>query len=86
MNEDASTAAQPAVGWRLKLGVPIFVLSILLPVAGIPLVATLGLSGTMTRFRLWRRASGRRSARDPSRRGYGQTGLSLYQEAALSGY
>jgi hypothetical protein len=48
MNEDASTAAQPAIGWRLKLGVTIFVLSILLPVAGIPLVATLGLSGTIT--------------------------------------
>jgi hypothetical protein len=46
MNEDASTAAQPAVGWRFKVGVAIFVISILLPVAGIPLVATLGLSGT----------------------------------------
>ncbi len=48
MNADASTATQTTVGWRLKLGVPIFVLSILLPVVGIPLVATLGLSGTMT--------------------------------------
>lgn len=48
MNKDASTAAEPAVGWRLKLGVAIFVFSILLPVAGIPLVAALGLSGTMT--------------------------------------
>ena len=48
MNEDVSTAARPAVGWRLKLGVAIFVLSILAPVAGIPLVATLGLSGTIT--------------------------------------
>jgi hypothetical protein len=48
MNEDPSTAAQPAVGWRLKLGVAIFILSILLPVAGIPLVATLGLSGTIS--------------------------------------
>jgi hypothetical protein len=48
MNEDASTAAQPAAGWRLKLGVVLFVLSILLPLAGIPLVATLGLSGTIT--------------------------------------
>ena len=36
------------MGWRLKLGVAIFVLSILLPVAGIPLVATLDLSGTVT--------------------------------------
>jgi hypothetical protein len=48
MNEDPSMAAQPAAGWRLKLGVAIFVLSILLPVAGIPLVATLGLSGTIS--------------------------------------
>lgn len=48
MNEDASTAAQPAVGWRLKFGISMFVLSILLPVAGVPLVASLGLSGTMT--------------------------------------
>lgn len=48
VNEDASTAAQPAMGWRIKLGATIFVLSILLPVAGIPFVATLGLSGTMT--------------------------------------
>jgi hypothetical protein len=48
MEEDASTAAQPAEGWRLKFGVSIFVLSILLPVAGIPLVASFGLSGTLT--------------------------------------
>ena len=48
MNADASTATQTAVGWRLKLRVPIFVLSILVPVAGIPLVATLDLSGTIT--------------------------------------
>jgi hypothetical protein len=48
VNENASTAAEPPADWRLKLGVGIFVLSILLPVAGIPLVATLGLSGTMT--------------------------------------
>ena len=48
MNEDATTTAQPAMGWRLKLGVAIFVLSILLPVAGIPLVATLDLSATVT--------------------------------------
>lgn len=48
MNEDATTAAQPAMGWRIKLGVTIFVLSILLPIGGIPLVATLDLSGTAT--------------------------------------
>jgi hypothetical protein len=48
MKEDSSNAAQPVVGWRLKLGTSMFVLSILLPVAGIPLVTTLGLSGTIT--------------------------------------
>jgi hypothetical protein len=35
-------------GWRLKAGVALFGMSILLPVAGIPLVATLGLSTAMT--------------------------------------
>lgn len=38
----------PAAGWRLKSGVVIFALSIIVPVAGVPLVAGLGLSGTMT--------------------------------------
>ncbi len=47
VDEEASTAT-PAAGWRLKLGVAIFALSILVPIAGIPLVATLGLSGTAT--------------------------------------
>jgi len=42
VNEDASTAAQPAMGWRIKLGVTIFVLSILLPIAGIPGAEVLG--------------------------------------------
>jgi hypothetical protein len=36
----------PAAGWRLKLGVALFGLSILLPVLGVPLVAAMGLSGT----------------------------------------
>ena len=47
MEEDASTAAQSAEGWRLRFGISILVLSILLPVAGIPLVASFGLSATM---------------------------------------
>jgi len=34
----------PAMGWRLKLGVALFGLSIALPVLGVPLVATMGLS------------------------------------------
>ena len=37
-----------ATGWRLKLGVAIFVASILLPVAGMPAVASLGLSAGVT--------------------------------------
>ena len=43
MTED-SQANVPAAGWRLKLGVALFGLSILLPVLGIPLVALMGLS------------------------------------------
>jgi len=35
-------------GWRIKAGAALFGMSILLPVAGIPLVATLGLSTVMT--------------------------------------
>jgi hypothetical protein len=35
-------------GWRIKAGAALFGMSILLPVAGIPLVATLGLSTAMT--------------------------------------
>lgn len=41
---EASQADLPAAGWRLKLGVALFVLSILLPVIGVPLVTALGLS------------------------------------------
>jgi hypothetical protein len=36
----------PATGWRLKLGVALFGLSILFPVLGVPLVAAMGLSAT----------------------------------------
>jgi len=39
---------QPVAGWRLKAGVLLFALSIILPIVGVPLVASLGLSGTMT--------------------------------------
>ena len=41
---EASQAEVPAAGWRLKLGITLFALSILLPVIGVPLVAALGLS------------------------------------------
>ena len=35
-------------GWRLKLSIVLFGLSIILPLAGIPALTLLGLSGTMT--------------------------------------
>ena len=41
---DVSQAEVPAAGWRLRLGVTLFGLSILLPVIGVPLIAALGLS------------------------------------------
>ncbi len=41
---EVSQAGVPATGWRLKLGVALFGLSIVLPVLGLPLVAGMGLS------------------------------------------
>jgi hypothetical protein len=41
---EVSQTNVPAAGWRLKLGVALFGLSIALPVLGIPLVAAMGLS------------------------------------------
>ena len=41
---EVSQAEVPATGWRLKLGVALFGLSILFPVLGVPLVAAMGLS------------------------------------------
>ena len=41
---EVAQAHVPAAGWRLKLGVVLFGLSIALPVLGIPLVAAMGLS------------------------------------------
>ena len=48
MNEQTITQEQPAPNWRLKLGVALFVLSIILPMVGIPVAAAIGLSATMT--------------------------------------
>ena len=42
------TMAPAAAGWRLKLGMAIFLLSIILPVAGVPVVTSLDLSSAMT--------------------------------------
>jgi len=43
---EVAQANVPAAGWRLKLGVILFGLSIVLPVLGVPLVAVTGLSAT----------------------------------------
>ena len=48
MSEQTLASEQPAADWRLKLGIAIFVLSLVSPVVGIPVVAALGLSATMT--------------------------------------
>lgn len=44
---EASQANVPAAGWRLKLGITLFGLSIALPVLGVPLVASMDLSSTI---------------------------------------
>jgi hypothetical protein len=41
---EISQADEPAAGWRLKLGVALFGVSIVLPVVGIPLIVVMGLS------------------------------------------
>lgn len=41
---EVSQVDVPAAGWRLKLGVGLFILSIALPVLGVPLIAVMGLS------------------------------------------
>ena len=48
MNANASTSAQPVADWRFKAGVALFVLSIALPLVGVTLVGTLGLSAQIT--------------------------------------
>jgi hypothetical protein len=48
MSEQANTSVQAVSSWRMKLGVVLFLLSIALPLLGIPIVATFGLSTTMT--------------------------------------
>jgi hypothetical protein len=48
MTEQASTTDRPAAGWRLRAGVGVFVLSIVLPVVGLIVLPSLGLSGATT--------------------------------------
>jgi len=47
MSTQDSKLEQPATGWRLKLGIVVFVLSIILPLVGVPVVAALDLSSTI---------------------------------------
>lgn len=48
MDENGSPSGQPVASWRFKAGIALFVLSITLPLVGVTLVATLGLSAQMT--------------------------------------
>jgi hypothetical protein len=48
MSEKSDSSESPAAGWRFKLGAAMFGLSILLPLAGVPLVTALGLSTGVT--------------------------------------
>ena len=48
MGTHATAPERPAAGWRLKLGVAIFALSVVVPVAGVPVVAAFGMSAAMT--------------------------------------
>ena len=48
MGEQKNQPEQPVMGWRLKLGGIMFILSILLPVLGVPFVTALGLSKNLT--------------------------------------
>jgi len=48
MSGPASTMNKPDAGWRLKLGVALFLLSIMLPVVGVPVVAWIDLSAGVT--------------------------------------
>jgi hypothetical protein len=48
MVQHARDSQSTVAGWRLKLGAAIFALSILAPVAGLPLIASLGVSTATT--------------------------------------
>ena len=48
MSELPGMSEHPAGGWRLQLGVALFMLSIVLPLVGVPVVASLGLSAGVT--------------------------------------
>jgi hypothetical protein len=47
MNEQASRADQSTMGWRLKAGIALLVMSVIVPIVGISFVSGLNLSETM---------------------------------------
>ena len=47
-NGSNDTLVHPASGWRLKAGVALFILSIAVPLIGIPVVTSLGVSAAVT--------------------------------------
>jgi hypothetical protein len=48
MNEKDNTPEHSGAGWRLKLGICLFGLSVFTPLCGIPLVTVIGLSAAQT--------------------------------------
>lgn len=48
MNEKENTPEHSSTGWRLKLGICLFGLSVFTPLCGIPLVTLIGLSASQT--------------------------------------
>ena len=48
MSDTTNTIDRPAPSWRLKLGFGLFLFSIILPVAGVPVVTRLGFSTAVT--------------------------------------
>ena len=46
--ESVNAVQKSPADWRLKLGLTIFALSILLPVVAVPLIASLGLSTALS--------------------------------------
>ena len=48
INRSSDTSQHPAIGWRLKSGVALFIFSIAMPLIGIPSVTALNFSSTVT--------------------------------------
>ena len=50
MSDTVKKQNQQAAGWRLKLGIGMFIVSILIPVIGVPLAAKFGFSAAVTSY------------------------------------